>query len=95
MSGNAIKRLQAARIYPIAIFVKPRDVDFILDINKKMSQEAAKKSFDRACRLEAEFMEYFSSIVDGDNIDNIYDTVKQIIIDHSSKTIWVPSNENF
>jgi len=95
VSGNAIKRLQAARIYPIAIFVKPRDVDFILDINKKMSQEAAKKSYDRACRLEAEFMEYFSSIVDGDNIDNIYETVKQIIIDHSSKTIWVPSNENF
>jgi len=95
VSGNAIKRLQAARIYPIAIFVKPRDVDFILDINKKMSQEAAKKSFDRACRLEAEFMEYFSSIVEGENIDAIYDKVKQIIIDHSSKTIWVPSNENF
>ena len=67
----------------------------ILDINKKMSQEAAKKSFDRACRLEAEFMEYFSSIVEGENIDAIYDKVKQIIIDHSSKTIWVPSNENF
>ena len=79
----------------LSSFVKPRDVDFILDINKKMSQEAAKKSFDRACRLEAEFMEYFSSIVEGENIDAIYDKVKQIIIDHSSKTIWVPSNENF
>lgn len=95
VSGNAIKRLQAARIYPIAVFVKPRDVDFILDINKKMSQEAAKKSFDRACRLENEFMEYFSAIVEGEHIDSIYDKVKQIIIDHSSKTIWVPSNENF
>merc|ERR1712083_1021668 len=71
VSGNAIKRLQAARLYPIAIFVKPRDVDFILDINKKMSAEAAKKSFDRACRLEAEFMEYFSSIVEGEHIDAI------------------------
>jgi hypothetical protein len=40
-------------------------------------------------------MEYFSSIVEGENIDAIYDKVKQIIIDHSSKTIWVPSNENF
>jgi hypothetical protein len=60
-----------------------------------MSEDQAKKSFDRACRLENEFMEYFSSIVDGENIDTIYDKVKQIIIDHSSKTIWVPSNENF
>jgi len=95
VSGNAIKRLQAARIYPVAVFVKPRDIEFILGINKKMSEEQAKKSFDRACRLENEFMEYFSAIVDGDNIDSIYDKVKQIIIDHSSKTIWVPSNENF
>jgi hypothetical protein len=30
VSGNAIKRLQAARIYPVAIFVKPKDVDFIM-----------------------------------------------------------------
>jgi len=95
VSGNAIKRLQAARIYPIAIFVKPRDIEFILSVNKKMSEDQAKKSFDRACRLENEFMEYFSAIVDGENIDSIYDKVKQIIIDHSSKTIWVPSNENF
>jgi hypothetical protein len=30
VSGNAIKRLQAARIYPVAVFVKPRDVEFIM-----------------------------------------------------------------
>ena len=35
------------------------------------------------------------SKVEGDNIDAIYDKVKQIIIDHSTKTIWVASNENF
>ena len=95
VSGNAIKRLQAARIYPIAVFVKPRDVEFIMSINKKGSEEAARKSLERAHRLENEFMEYFTSIVEGDNIDALYETVKQIIIDHSTKTIWVASNENF
>ena len=95
VSGNAIKRLQAARIYPIAVFVKPRDVEFIISINKKGSEEAARKSLERAHRLENEFMEYFTSIVEGDNIDVLYETVKQIIIDHSTKTIWVASNENF
>ena len=95
VSGNAIKRLQAARIYPIAVFVKPRDVEFIMAINKKSSEEQARKSLERASRLENEFMEYFTSIVEGDNIDAIYDKVKQIIIDQSTKTIWVASNENF
>ena len=95
VSGNAIKRLQAARLYPVAVFVKPRDIEFIMNTNKKMSEEQAKKSFERACRLESEFMEYFTAIVEGENMDYIYDRVKQIIVDHSSKTIWVPSNENF
>ena len=51
--------------------------------------------FEHFCRLENEFMEYFTSVVEGDNIDAIYDKVKQIIIDHSTKTIWVASNETF
>jgi hypothetical protein len=46
-------------------------------------------------RLESEFMEYFTAIIEGDNIDTIYEKVKKVIVDNSSKTIWVPSNENF
>ncbi len=95
VSGNAIKRLQAARIYPIAIFVKPRDVNFIISVNKKLSEEQAKKSFDRACRLENEFIEYFTAMVEGETIDGIYEKVKQVIVENSAKNIWVPSNENF
>jgi len=95
VSGNAIKRLQAARLYPVAVFVKPKDVGFIITANKKMTEDQAKKSFERACRLESEFMEYFTAIVEGENMDAIYEEVKKIIVDNSSKTIWVPSNENF
>ena len=95
VSGNAIKRLQAARIYPIAIFVKPRDINFIISVNRKLTEEQAKKSFERACRLENEFIEYFTAMVDGETIDGIYEKVKQVIVENSAKNIWVPSNENF
>lgn len=30
VSGNAIKRLQVAQLYPIAIFIKPKSVDSIM-----------------------------------------------------------------
>ena len=30
MSGNAIKRLQVAQLFPIAIFIKPKSVDSIM-----------------------------------------------------------------
>ena len=42
VSANAIKRLHVAGLYPIAIFVKPRGVDAILEWNKRMTEEQVK-----------------------------------------------------
>lgn len=30
VSGNAIKRLQVAQLYPVAIFIKPKSVESIM-----------------------------------------------------------------
>uniref|UniRef100_A0A0K2T4A2 Discs, large homolog 1 (Drosophila) [Myotis lucifugus] n=1 Tax=Lepeophtheirus salmonis TaxID=72036 RepID=A0A0K2T4A2_LEPSM len=94
VSGNAIKRLQAARLYPIAIFVKPKDPAFIMNVNR-ISEEQADKSFNRASRLENDFLEYFTSIVQGNSYEEIYEKVKVVIQTHSKNCIWVPANEMF
>uniref|UniRef100_A0A671XIA4 Discs, large homolog 2 (Drosophila) n=1 Tax=Sparus aurata TaxID=8175 RepID=A0A671XIA4_SPAAU len=60
VSGNAIKRLQVAQLYPIAIFIKPKSIDSLMDMNKRLTEEQAKKTFDRALRLEQEFGEFFT-----------------------------------
>ncbi|KAE8293776.1 Disks large-like protein 1 Synapse-associated protein 97 [Larimichthys crocea] len=60
VSGNAIKRLQLAGLHPIAIFIRPRNIDNILEINKRFTEEQARKTFDRAVKLEQEFTEYFT-----------------------------------
>ncbi|XP_060723648.1 disks large homolog 1 isoform X3 [Tachysurus vachellii] len=93
VSGNAIKRLHLAQLYPIAVFVKPKSVENILEINKRLTEEQAKKTFDRAMKLEQEFAEHFTSIVQGDTLEEIYNQVKQIIEDQSGPFIWVPSKE--
>lgn len=95
VSGNAIKRLEAARLYPIAIFLKPKSPAFIMSVNDRMSEEQAEKSYNRAVRLEQDFLQYFTSIVDGDNFENIYDKVKAVIKSHSKSRIWVSANEMF
>ncbi|KAG8237057.1 hypothetical protein J437_LFUL016983, partial [Ladona fulva] len=33
VSGNAIKRLQVAQLYPIAVFIKPKSVESIIQIS--------------------------------------------------------------
>ena len=38
--------------YPIAIFIKPKSVDAILEWNKRMTEEQSRKTYERAFKLE-------------------------------------------
>ncbi len=96
VSGNAIRRLQAARLFPVAIFVRPVSPAFIRRVSGGgLTDEQCEKSFNRASRLENDFMQYFSALVQGDSFEEVYDRVKKLINVHSSNKIWVPANEMF
>ncbi|KAK3535735.1 hypothetical protein QTP70_020981 [Hemibagrus guttatus] len=93
VSGNAIKRLQQAQLYPISIFIKPKSVDALMEMNKRQTYEQANKVFDKAMKLEQEFGEYFTAIVQGDSLEEIYNKIKLIIEEQSGPYIWIPSSE--
>ncbi len=97
VSGNAIKRLQSARLFPVAIFVRPVSVAFIRRVNNdsRMSDEQCEKVYNRAVRLEHDFTQYFTSVVQGDSFEEVYDKIKKLIVLHSTNKIWVPANEMF
>ncbi|XP_052570281.1 disks large homolog 2 isoform X6 [Peromyscus californicus insignis] len=93
VSGNAIKRLQVAQLYPIAIFIKPKSLEPLMEMNKRLTEEQAKKTYDRAIKLEQEFGEYFTAIVQGDTLEDIYNQCKLVIEQQSGPFIWIPSKE--
>ncbi|XP_028816826.1 disks large homolog 3 isoform X6 [Denticeps clupeoides] len=93
VSGNAIKRLQQAQLYPISIFIKPKSVEALMEMNKRQTYEQANKVFDKAMKLEQEFGEYFTAIVQGDSLEEIYSKIKMIIEEQSGPYIWIPSSE--
>ncbi|KAA0709398.1 Disks large -like protein 3 [Triplophysa tibetana] len=93
VSGNAIKRLQQAQLYPIAIFIKPKTVEALMEMNKRQTYEQATKVFEKAMKLEQEFGEFFTAIVQGDSLDEIYNKIKLIIEEQSGPYIWIPSAE--
>jgi len=93
VSANAIKRLHVAQLYPIAIFLKPKSVDSILEMSKRMSEDQAKKSYERALKLENEFGEYFTAVVQGDTPEELYEKVKDVILEQSGETIWIPCKD--
>ncbi|XP_039498880.1 disks large 1 tumor suppressor protein isoform X21 [Drosophila santomea] len=94
VSGNAIKRLQVAQLYPVAVFIKPKSVDSVMEMNRRMTEDQAKKTYERAIKMEQEFGEYFTGVVQGDTIEEIYSKVKSMIWSQSGPTIWVPSKES-
>lgn len=57
VSANAIKRLQVAGLEPIAILIKPKSVESILEMNRRISEEQAAKLYERALKIEQEFSE--------------------------------------
>ncbi|XP_028831136.1 disks large homolog 1-like isoform X1 [Denticeps clupeoides] len=93
VSGNAIKRLQVALLHPIAIFIKPTSVENIMEMNKRLSEDQARKAFDRVMKLEQEFTENFTAVVQGETLDDVYDQVKRIIEKQSGPNIWVLSTD--
>ncbi|XP_076877118.1 disks large homolog 3 isoform X4 [Brachyhypopomus gauderio] len=93
VSGNAIKRLQQAQLYPISIFIKPKSVEALMEMNKRQTYEQANKVFDKAMKLEQEFGEYFTAIVQGDSLEEIYSKIKMVIEEQSGPYIWIPSSE--
>ncbi|KAK6480305.1 disks large-like protein 3-like isoform X2 [Huso huso] len=93
VSGNAIKRLQQAQLFSIAIFIKPKSIEALMEMNKRQTYEQANKVFDKAVKLEQEFGEYFTAIVQGDSLEEIYNKIKLIIEEQSGPYIWIPSSE--
>ncbi|GFU27611.1 disks large homolog 2 [Nephila pilipes] len=93
VSGNAIKRLQVAGLHPIAILLKPKSAESVIEMNKRITEMSALKAYERALKLEQEFGEYFTAIVQGDTPEEIYSKVKQIIHDQAGPSIWIPAKE--
>ena len=60
VSGYAIKRLQVAQLYPIAIFIKPLSPEWMMEINKRLTTDQGQKQYERALKLEHEFGEFFT-----------------------------------
>ncbi|XP_068612085.1 disks large homolog 4-like [Brachionichthys hirsutus] len=93
VSANAVRRLQAAHLHPIAIFIRPRSLENILDLNKRLSEDQARKALDRAIKLEQDFLECFTAIMYGDSFEEVYHLVKAVIEEQSGPYIWVSARD--
>jgi disks large protein 1 len=91
ISPKAIKRLHDANIYPIIIFIKPKSLEYLLEMNKRWSREEAVAAMDYANRLEQEFGAYFTATIQQDNSNDVLREIMNVIAQHSGPRIWIPT----
>ena len=93
VSGAAVKRLQANNLYPIVVYVKPKSLESILEMNRRLTDEEAQKSLARCAKLEKEFGHLFTATVVGETPEEMYARVKEIIYRESGEKSWIASRE--
>lgn len=91
ISLKAIKRLHEANIYPITIFIKPKSIESLLEMNKRWSHEEAAAAMEHANRLEQEFGTYFTATIQLDTPNEVLRETLNVISQQSGPTIWIPT----
>lgn len=91
ISPKALKRLHDASLYPIVIFIKPKSIEFLIEMNKRWSHEEAATAMDYANRLEQEFGTYFTATIQQDNPMDVLREVMNVIGHQSGPRIWIPT----
>lgn len=95
VSGHAIRRLINAGLYPIVIYVKPRDVKWILDnMGEEPNDERAHQMFDKATKIEQQFGDHLTVTIEEETLAEVYNRVCEVIErEESVRYAWIPSKE--
>uniref|UniRef100_A0A8C6SMJ1 Discs large MAGUK scaffold protein 4 n=1 Tax=Neogobius melanostomus TaxID=47308 RepID=A0A8C6SMJ1_9GOBI len=86
VSANAVRRLQAAQLHPIAHLYTTAD------LNKRLSEDQARKALDDLSLVMTR-LSLVAAVVCGDSFEEVYHQVKVVIEEQSGPYIWVPQRE--
>ncbi|CAF2449682.1 unnamed protein product [Rotaria sp. Silwood2] len=95
VSGHAIRRLITAGLFPIAVYVKPRDVKWILDnMGEEANEERAQQMYEKAIKIEQQFGDLLTTVVEEETLSDVYDHICAVIDrEQSLEYVWIPSKE--
>ncbi|XP_053213569.1 disks large homolog 2-like [Panonychus citri] len=90
---SSVRRLQSSGLFPIVILIKPKSVESLMEINKRLTWDQAKLLFDKNIKMEQEFADHFTAIISGFTLDELLAKIVLIIDEYRGPEIWIPSKE--
>ncbi|KAL4239354.1 Disks large 5 [Mactra antiquata] len=94
----AIERLQRQQVYPIVIFARHksykqlREIKDVQFLPEKLSLKSAKELYEYCQKAEQEFRHLISATIQGGNLAEMSQQIKNVITSEQDKPIWVPSS---
>ena len=90
VSGEAIRRLNRAKLYPIVIFVKPKSTEQILEWSKRITDEKASKMFLQTLSILETYREHITGVIEADTPEEVYIKAKSLIEQNQNATkVWI------
>ena len=93
VSAHSIRRLKAADIQPIAIFLKPSGPEVVRAQQSSYSEEMARNVFQLAQKVHTEFRHQFTETVANEAFDRTYQRVVEIIRRESRDSYWAATGQ--
>jgi guanylate kinase len=93
VSAHSIRRLKAAAIHPIAIFLLPASPDVVRTQHANYTEEMARNVFTLALRVHAEFRHQFTETIPNEAFDRTYQRVVEIVRRESRDAYWAATGQ--
>ncbi|XP_053393187.1 disks large homolog 5-like isoform X2 [Mercenaria mercenaria] len=94
----AIERLQRQQIYPIVIYARHksykqlREIKDVQFLPEKLSLKSAKELFEYCQKAEQDYRHLISATIQGGNLAEMTQQIKNVLSSEKDKPIWVPSS---
>lgn len=86
-----VKILDEAGLFPLAILLKPQSIAKLRMLQRRLTEDQAKRHYELALRLEADYWRFLSTIITFDNIDDTVNEIEQFVQLHNGPVIWISS----
>ncbi|XP_060579959.1 disks large homolog 5-like isoform X2 [Ruditapes philippinarum] len=94
----AIERLQRQQIYPIVVYARHksykqlREIKDVQFLPEKLGLKSAKELFEYCQKAEQDYRHLISATIQGGNLAEMAQQIKNVISSEQEKPIWVPSS---
>ncbi|CAH8874015.1 unnamed protein product [Trichobilharzia szidati] len=88
---DSAKYLEEIGLFPITILLKPKSITHLRMLQRRLTEDQAKRLMELIQHIEDENWRFLSAIMTYESIENLLTSIDKFVQLHSGPVIWVPS----